>query len=92
MLTGTLNKIREEKASRIRDVEYIREMSHDDSIDDRFFDIEMRTVNDIDNIYEESVETINQIPIDETFRHEEITRMLNSDRVLSFDEMIGIDD
>ena len=92
MLTGTLNKIREEKAERIRDVEYIRNISRDDVIDDRFFDIELRTVKESTDIYRESVEVINQIPTDETFIKEEVNRLLNSDRKLSFDEIIGVED
>ena len=58
MLTGTLNKIREEKAARIHDVEYIREMIRDDIADDRFFDIETRTIKESGNIFAESAETI----------------------------------
>lgn len=92
MLTGTLNKIREEKAERIRDVEYIRSISQDDMLEDRFFDVEMRTVKESGNIFAESAETIEQIPTDESFRQEEIDRILNSDRKLSFDDMIGIED
>ena len=92
MLTGTLNKIREEKAARIRDVEYIRSISLDDRIDDRFFDVELRTVKESGNIYSESAATVDQIPTDESFRQEEIDRILNTDRKLSFDEMIGIID
>ena len=92
MLTGTLNKIRKEKAARIRDVEYIREMAQDDAIDDRLFDIELRTLKETGNIYAESAETIKQIPTDESFRDEEINRILNADHNLSFDEMLGIAD
>lgn len=92
MLTGTLNKIREEKASRIRDIEYIREMAADDAIDDRLFDLEIKTMKEVGNIYEESVETVNMIPADESFRKDEINRILTANHTLSFDEMIGIVD
>lgn len=92
MLTGTLNKIREERASRIRDIEYIREMSADDAVDDRLFDIEMMTVRETGNIYAEATKVIDQIPVDEDFRQEEIDRILNSDRRITFDEMIGVTD
>lgn len=91
MLTGTLNKIREEKASKIRDVEYIREMVQEDAIDDRLFDLEMKNVKESGNIYTESAETVAQIPTDDSFRQEEVDRILNSDHNLSFDEMIGVD-
>ena len=92
MLTGTLNKIREEKAARIRDVEYIREMVQEDAIDDRLLDLELRTVKESGNIYAESAETAEQIPTDDSFRQEEINRILNADHNLSFDEMLGIED
>jgi hypothetical protein len=92
MLTGTLNKIREEKAERIRDIEYIRNISLDDYIDDRFFDIETSMVKESGNIYAESAEVIRQIPTDENFKKEEINRILNTDRKLSFDDIIGIDE
>ncbi len=91
MLTGTLNKIREEKAARIRDIEYIREMSQEDAIDDRLFDIEMKNVKESGNIYAESAETVNQIPTDDSFKQEEINRILNSNHNLTFDEMIGVE-
>ena len=92
MLAGTLNKIREEKASRIRDVEYIREMVQEDSIDDRFFDLEMKTMKESGNIYAESAKDVEQIPTDTTFYTEEVNRLLNADHTLSFDEMLGIDE
>ena len=92
MLIGTLNKIREEKAARIRDIEYIREMAEEDSIDDRLFELELKNVKACGNIYAESALTVAQIPTDTDFRKEEINRILNSDRRLSFDEMLGIKD
>ena len=92
MLTGTLNKIREERAARIRDVEYIREMAADDAVDDRLFDIECKTIKESGNIFAESVETVEKISTDDSFRQEEISRILNADHDLTFDEMIGIVD
>lgn len=92
MLTGTLNKIREEKASRIRDVEYIREMAYEDSVDDRLFELDMMNEKASGNIFAEAAITVNQIPSDDNFRTEEINRILNADHNLSFDEMLGIAD
>lgn len=91
MIVGTLNKIREEKAALIRDVEYIREMVHEDAIDDRLFDIEMLNVKESGNIFAESAETVKQISTDDTFRKEEINRILNAESNLSFDQMLGIE-
>lgn len=92
MIVGTLNKIREEKANLVRDIEYIREMASEDAIDDRLFDLEMRTVTETGNIYAESVETVEKIPVDDSFRQEEVNRILDADHNLSFDEMLGIED
>ena len=92
MLTGTLNKIREERAALVRDLEYIREMAAEDAIDDRLFDIELMNIKESGNIYAEAAQTVNQIPTDDSFRNEEIVRILNADRNLSFDEMLGIID
>ena len=91
MLTGTLNKIREERAARIRDVEYIREMAAEDAIDDRMFDLEMRMVKETGNIYAEAAKTADQISTDEGFRQEEIDRILNAESNISFDEMLGVE-
>ena len=90
MLTGTLNKIREEKAMRLRDIEYIREMAMEDSIDDRMMDLELRMTKESGNIYAESAQTAEQIPVDASFVNEEVSRILNADHNLSFDEMLGI--
>ena len=92
MLTGTLNKIRKERAALIRDIEYIREMAYEDAIDDRLFDLELMNIKESGNIYAEAAETIKQIPTDDSFCEEEIERILNSDHNLSFDEMLGISD
>ena len=92
MLTGTLNKIREEQANRMYDVNYIREMVADDAVDDRMLDLEMRTVKEYGNVFAEAAETVSKIPTDDSFRKEEVSRILNSDRVLSFDEILGITD
>ena len=92
MLTGTLNKIRAERAARIRDIEYIREMAADDAADDRLLDLELRSIKDTDNLFAESVETINQISAEDDFSQDEINRILNADHDLTFDEMLGIED
>lgn len=90
MLVGTLNKIREEKASRIRDVEYIRGIAEDDAIEDRLFELELRNVKESGNIFAESARSVEQISIETESSKEEINRILNSDRKLSFDEILGI--
>lgn len=90
MLVGTLNKIREEKASRIRDVEYIRGIAEDDAIEDRLFELELRNIKESGNIFAESARSVEQISVETESSKEEINRILNSDRKLSFDEILGI--
>ena len=92
MIVGSLNKIREDRAARIRDIEYIREMAIEDSIDDRLFDLELRTVKESGNIFAESATAVEQIPTDEEFKQAEINRILNANDTISFDDMIGITD
>lgn len=90
MLTGTLNKIRAEKAKLYRDVLYIREMAFEDLADDRLLDLELKTVKESGNIFTESAETIDQISSEDDFSEAEINRILNSDRSLALDEVLGI--
>lgn len=92
MLTGVLNKIREERATRLYDISYIREMVEEDAIDDRFFYLDDKTCSDVDNVFKEAVELLNHINDDNSFRAEEISRILNASRNITFDEMLGIDE
>ena len=92
MLTGVLNKIREERATRLYDVTYIREMVMEDAIEDRFFYLDDKICEDIDTMFKEAAELVDHIPDDNGFRAEEISRILNATRNISFDEMLGIDE
>ena len=90
VLSGTLNSIREERARLARDVEYIREMAAEDFVDDRMLYLEDSNMASEINLYKESAELINQIPGEDDFSGNEISRILNADHDLTFDEMIGI--
>ena len=72
MLTGALNKMREERARFARDIEELRQMYMEDAIDDR----------------ETEIEFIDKIPEDDDFTDKEINTILNSDHDLSFDELV----
>lgn len=89
-MLGTLNAMRRENAKRIRDVLYIRELSRDD-VDDRISQVD-RSLNgksDPDG-YKGIADLANRIPSDNQFEQEEINRILNSDKDMTFDEMLGI--
>lgn len=90
VLSGTLNSIREERARLARDIEYAREMAAEDYAEDRFLMLERKNMASDENVYKESVELIEKIPADTQFVEEEVSRILNSDHDLTFDEMIGI--
>jgi hypothetical protein len=91
-LTGTLNNLRMKRAQTLADIEYLRQMSIEDRMDDRFDAIEAKAFTEsVDNeILENASDIIDQISTDESFRMEEVERILNSDTDMTFDEMIGV--
>ena len=89
MLTGVLNKMREERAKFARDVEELRQMYMEDSIDDREAEIDITygAADDPDEL-RDAADVLDRIPEDDDFTDKEINRILNSDQDLSFDELI----
>lgn len=89
MLTGALNKMREERAKFARDVEELRQMYMEDAIDDREheMDITFGTTDDPDEL-RAAADVLDKIPEDDDFTDKEINTILNSDHDLSFDELI----
>lgn len=89
MLTGALNKMREERAKFARDVEELRQMYMEDAIDDREheMDITFGTTDDPDEL-RAAADVLDKIPEDDNFTDKEINTILNSDHDLSFDELI----
>lgn len=89
-MLGTLNAMRRERAERIRDVLYIRELSETD-IDDRISHVDRVLNGKADPIaYKGIPELANRISIDNGFKEAEINRILNANRDITFDEMLGI--
>lgn len=89
MLTGVLNKMREERAKFARDVEELRQMYMEDSIDDRETEIDIAygATDDPDEL-RDAADVLDRIPEDDDFTDKEINTILNSDHDLSFDELI----
>ena len=92
MLTGVLNKMREERAKFARDVEELRQMYMEDSIDDREAEIDIAygAADDPDEL-RDAADVLDRIPEDDDFTDKEINTILNSDSDLSFDELICCD-
>ena len=89
-MLGTLNAMRREKAERLRDVLYIRELSQDD-IDERISHVDRVLNSKADPIgYKGIPELANRISIDDNSAEEEINRILNTNKDITFDEMLGI--
>lgn len=90
MLNGISDSIKRKNAEFIRDVEYIKEMAYEDALDDRLNcctddtpDLSMSTISDdvkfIDSLEETPEES-----------EAEVQRIMNSDRNLTFNDMIGL--
>lgn len=89
-MLGTLNAMRRERAERIRDVLYIRELSETD-VDDRISHVDRMLNGKSDPIaYKGIPELANRISVDNGFKEAEINRILNANRDITFDEMLGI--
>lgn len=89
-MLGTLNAMRKERAEKIRDVLYIRELSENE-LDDRISKADRILNGKADPIgYKGIAELANRISIDDGFKEKEIDRILNSDKDMTFDEMLGI--
>lgn len=89
MLTGVLNKMREERAKFARDVEELRQMYMEDAIDDRDAEIDIAygAADDPDEL-RDAADVLDRIPEDDDFTDKEINTILNSNCDLSFDELI----
>ena len=89
MLTGALNKMREERARFARDIEELRQMYMEDAIDDRETEIDLTygAADDPDEL-KAAADVLDKIPEDDDFTDKEINTILNSDHDLSFDELV----
>lgn len=89
MLTGALNKMREERARFARDIEELRQMYMEDSIDDREVEMDFTygAADDPDEL-KAAADVLDKIPEEDDFTDREINTILNSDHDLSFDELV----
>lgn len=89
MLTGALNKMREERARFARDIEELRQMYMEDSIDDREAEMDFTygAADDPDEL-KAAADVLDKIPEEDDFTDREINTILNSDHDLSFDELV----
>ena len=91
MLTGTINTMREERAAKAADIEYMREMAREDAFDDRMMKLDNSLLTSDSSVIREAVEAVDKIPADDGFRQKEQERILNASHDLTFDQMIGIE-
>lgn len=94
MLANILSDIREENAQFARDVEYLKETSSDDIIDERLERAEESVLDDIESyeeleIAKENVDHLSDIE-DTMEESAEIEKILNATEDLTFEEMVGI--
>lgn len=90
MLNGISDSIKRKNAEFIRDVEYIKEMAYEDALDDRLNcctddtpNLSMSTISDDVKFIDNLEETPEESEI-------EVQRIMNSDRNLTFNDMIGL--
>jgi hypothetical protein len=90
MLNGVINDIIRERASFLHEVEFIREMANEDIIADRVEKAESLFVKETAEDLMEAKQMVLDMPADETQDEREISKMCESTKDMSFDEMIGI--
>ena len=91
MLTGSINSMRQERAAKASDIEYLREMAREDAIDDRMMQLDNSLLTCDSSVIREATEAVDKIPTDDNFRQQEQNRILNATHDLTFDQMIGIE-
>lgn len=93
MLTSTYDSIREQKAKFVRDVEYLKETSLDDMIDERVETAQSQFVRETIEELEEAASMVNRLSIDDEIAIEsaEVQRLLDTETNISFNEMVGIE-
>ena len=92
MMTKTFDDIRREKAKFARNVEYIRETSLDDIIDERVERAQSLFETESVEELEEAASLLNRIEVDDELAVEsvEVQRLLDADENITFNEMADI--
>ena len=90
MLTKLSDSIKRKNAEFIRDVEYIKETAYEDMLDERMEsfmeDVSELSMGEIRN----DLESLNELTDEPEQDEAEVQRIMNADRDLSFNDMIGV--
>lgn len=90
MLTKLSDSIKRKNAEFIRDVEYIKETAYEDMLDERMEsfmeDVSELSMGEIRN----DLDSLNELTDEPEQDEAEVQRIMNSDRDLSFNDMIGV--
>lgn len=90
MLNGISDSIKRKNAEFIRDVEYIKEMAYEDALDDRLNCCTDDTPNLSMSSISNDVRFIDNLEETPEESEAEVQRIMNSDRNLTFNDMIGL--
>lgn len=90
MLTKLSDSIKRKNAEFIRDVEYIKELAYEDMLDERMEsfmeDVSELSMGEIRN----DLDSLNELTDEPEQDEAEVQRIMNADRDLSFNDMIGV--
>lgn len=90
MLTKLSDSIKRKNAEFIRDVEYIKETAYEDMLDERMEsfmeDVSELSMGEIRN----DLDSLNELTDEPEQDEAEVQRIMNADRDLSFNDMIGV--
>lgn len=90
MLTKLSDSIKRKNAEFIRDVEYIKETAYEDMLDERMEsfmeDVSELSMGEIRN----DLDSLNELTDEPEQDEVEVQRIMNADRDLSFNDMIGV--
>lgn len=90
MLTKLSDSIKRKNAEFIRDVEYIKETAYEDMLDERMESF-MEDVSELSmGEIRADLDSLNELTDDPEQDEIEVQRIMNADRDLSFNDMIGI--
>ena len=94
MLGSILNDIKLERAKNARDIEYLREMSIEDTLDDYVENAEaevLGTIDTSDELLEAKTTLESMNDNDDESEKEEVQRIMEATEDMTFDEMINVE-
>lgn len=90
MLTKLSDSIKRKNAEFIRDVEYIKETAYEDMLDERMESF-MEDVSELSmGEIRDDLDSLNELTDDPEQDEIEVQRIMNADRDMTFNDMIGI--